>query len=422
MSIKKITLTKKIIFALILGMTVGSIINLSFSGSQFVEVYLIDGLFELLGTLFMNSIKMMMVPVVFFSLVMGAASIGDISKLGRIGGKTLIFYLGTTAVAIVVALSVGFLLNPGLGVELTAVESSNYIAPEPVNFITTLTNIIPTNPVRSLVEGEMLQIIFFAMSIGIAITVLGEKASSTKRFFKEFNDIFLSITLKIMSFAPLGVFGLMAGVFSTEGLRIILPLGKYFLGVLLALGVQYFVTYGVAIKVFAKLSPVQFFKNAAGASAFAFSTSSSSASIPVTLNALEKNHGVDKNISAFTVPLGATINMDGTAIMQGVAVVLIAQLSGVTLTPGMLITVVVTATMASIGTAGVPGVGLIMLSMVLVQVGLNPSMIGLIVGIDRLLDMTRTAVNIAGDQVCTIIVAKGENAFDEKIFYNKNEK
>ncbi len=419
---KSKNLTRNIVVALILGMIIGSIINNFFSSNEIVNIYLVDGLFRLLGSLFMNAIKMMMVPVVFFSLVMGTASIGDVNKLGRIGTKTLVFYLVTTAVAIMVALSVGYVLDPGVGVQLEMATQSEYVASEGVGFIDTLINIIPSNPIKSFVSGDMLQIIFFAMLLGVSITILDEKVKVAKDFFSQSNDIFLNMTMGIMSYAHYGVFGLMARVFATEGLAVILPLGKYFVGVLIALMIQYFVTYGVMIKIFAQLSPKQFFKNGFGVSAFAFSTSSSSATIPVTLETLDKNHGVDRSISAFTIPLGATINMDGTSIMQGVAVVLIAQLSGVTLTPGMLLTVVITATLASVGTAGVPGAGLIMLSMVLVQVGLDPAMIGLIVGIDRLLDMTRTAVNITGDQACTIIIAKSEGAFDEKIFYGENHK
>ncbi len=416
---KKSKLTKNIILAMFLGLIIGSMLNLFFVKESIVQVYLVDGLFKLIGTLFMNCFKMMTVPIVFFSLIVGSASIGDIKKFGRLSKQILTFYIFTTALAVTIALTIGFMINPGLNVNL-AYENSSYTPQNAVSIVDTLATLIPTNPFKALSEGNMLQVITFALLIGTSITILGEKASSLKKVVEEINDIMLNIMVFIMNFAPIGVFSLMIKVFAQEGFELIFPLGKYFIAIILALLIQLLIVYPSLIKMFTNLSPMQFLKNAYPAITFAFSTSSSGATIPVTLDVMKKNQGVDNSISSFTIPLGATVNMDGTSIMQGVAVVLIAQLSGVHLTIPMLLTVIVTATIASIGTASVPSAGLVMLSMVLVQVGLDPEMIGLIIGIDRLLDMSRTAVNVTGDQACTLIVASRQKALNEKIFYEKN--
>ncbi len=419
---RKGNLTRNIIISMILGLVTGSLVNYT------VEKVIIDSLFStgilsiftLIGTLFMNSFKMMTVPIVFFSLIMGSASVGDIKKFGKMSISILSFYLFTTAIAVTIALIVATVINPGLNTDIV-VETSNYVVEEPTSILTTLSSIIPENPFKSLVEGEMLQIIVFALLVGVSIATLGEKSKKLKDVIEEINDVMLNIMMLIMKIAPIGVFSLMFKVFAETGLDLILPLGKYFSAVLLTLFIQLLLVYPVLIKLFAKLSPIQFLKNAYSATAFAFSTSSSGAAIPVTMNVMSENQGVDKEISSFTIPLGATVNMDGTSVMQGVAVVLIAQLSGVELTFPMFVTVIITATIASIGTASVPSAGLVMLSMVLIEVGLDASMIGLILGIDRLLDMFRTAVNVTGDQACTVIVAKFQKALDEKVFYAQNK-
>lgn len=418
---KKLGITSKILIGLALGIVAGVVINLTgISENDFVKKWIVDGILTIVGGGFINAIKMMMVPVVFFSLVVGASSIGEVSKLGRIGVKTLAFYIVTTAVAIAIALGVGLLISPGLGGGISLAVSDVATSVEKVTLTETLMNIIPTNPVESLATGNMLQIIFFAIFVGVSITMLGEKVGTVKVFMEQTNDIMLNIMLIIMKFAPYGVFALITKTFATEGFEAILPLGKYFFAVLLALAIQMFVTYPALLFSLTKLNPLQFFKNALAAITFAFSSSSSSATIPVTLECMEKNQGVDSRISSFTIPLGATINMDGSAMMQGVAVILIAQLSGVDITFSMFMTVILMAVLASIGTAGVPGAGLIMLSIVLTQVGLDPAFIPIIMGVDRLLDMTRTAVNITGDQVCTVVIAKSEGMLDEDVFNQHN--
>lgn len=417
----KLGITSKILIGLGLGVVTGVLINLTGLGEvTVVKKWLIDGLLTIVGGGFINAIKMMMVPVVLFSLIVGASSIGEVSKLGRIGVKTLGFYIVTTALAIAIALGVGLLISPGLGggISLASVEAVDPV--EKLTLAQTIMNIIPTNPIESLATGNMLQIIFFAIFVGISITLLGEKVSTVKTFVEQTNDIMLNIMLIIMKFAPYGVFALITKTFATEGFEAIMPLGKYFFAVLLALALQMTVTYPALLVIFTKLNPIQFFKNALAAITFAFSSSSSSATIPVTLECMEKNQGVDPRISSFTIPLGATINMDGSAMMQGVAVILIAQLSGVEITLSMFMTVILMAVLASIGTAGVPGAGLIMLSIVLTQVGLDPAFIPIIMGVDRLLDMSRTAVNITGDQACTIVIAKTEGMLNEDIFNQHN--
>ncbi len=417
---KKENLTRSIIISMILGLIVGVGINLFMQDVQFVQIYFVDGLFTLIGNLFMNTFKMMTVPIVFFSLIVGASNVGDIKKFGKLSTQIVLFYLATTAIAITIALGVGFLLNPGLNVNINY-DVGTFTPTETTGIIESISNLIPKNPFLALSSGNMLQIIFFALLLGVSITMLGDKTKDLKNVLDQTNEALLNIMILIMYVAPIGVFSLMAKVFAIEGFGLIIPLSKYFVAILLALLIQLIIVYPGLIAVFAKLNPIQFLKNAYPPMAFGFSTSSSAATIPVTLDAMKNNHGVDPGISSFTIPLGSTVNMDGTSIMQGVAVVLIAQLSGVELTIPMLLTVIVTATIASIGTASVPSAGLVMLSMVLVEIGLDPSMIALILGIDRLLDMSRTAVNLAGDQACTVIVAKKQNALNEAIYNRANK-
>ena len=416
---KGTNLTKRILIAMLLGAIVGLILN-PFGDNVIVKDYVVGFGFVLLGSVFIALIKMMVVPLVFVSLTLGAAQIGDIKKLGRIGGKTIGFYLLTTAIAITIAIIVGSLVKPGSFMQMTAQEVS-FEAKESPAFVDVLINMVPTNPIDAMAKGNMLQIIIFALLSGTAITVIGEKAKMVKALLEQVNEVILQMVMLIMKFAPYGVFALVGKTLATFGFDAIGSLLVYMLCVLGALVIHGLLTYQGLLYAITKLSPVQFFKNFAPAMAVAFSTSSSSATLPVTIETVEKRLGVKKELASFTLPLGATINMDGTAIMQGVATVFIAQLYGIPLGIGDFATVILTATIASIGTAGVPGVGLVMLSMVLVQVGLPVEAIGLILGIDRILDMCRTVINITGDAVCTLIVAKTENEFDETIFYAPNE-
>lgn len=417
---KKSNLTRNIFIALILGIIVGVIFN-KMPESKLIDEIIVGKGMAFIGSLFIRSIKMLVAPLVFFSIVCGSSSIGDIKKLGRVGGKTLGFYLTTTAIAISISIALALLINPGIGLDLSQISSQQPTIKEAVPLGDVLLNMIPKNPIKALADGEMLQIIVFSILLGIAMSLVGEKAEPVKRVFDGMNEMMLKMVTMIMYIAPIGVFGLLVKTFSELGFEAMIYLGKYMLTVIFALIVHGVVTYLGALKTLGKVSPIQFIKNFAPAMSVAFSTATSSGTLPVTTEMVEERCGVSKEVASFTLPLGATINMDGTAIMQGVAVIFIAQVYGITLTVPQILTVVMTATLASVGTAGVPGVGLITLSMVLQAVNLPVEGIGLIMGIDRILDMTRTAVNITGDAVCTILIAKSESEFNEDIFYKDNK-
>ena len=383
---------------------------------------IVEGILYVIGQGFIRLMKMLVVPLVFCSLVCGSMAIGDTKKLGTVGVRTLVFYLFTTALAVVVALSVGNLLNPGVGLDMSAIQTSaaSVETMEATSLTDTILNIIPDNPINSLASGTMLQVIVFALIIGVILAKMGERAETVANFFSQFNDIMMEMTIAVMKAAPVGVFCLIAKTFAGIGFDAFVPMLKYMGSVILALAVQCFVVYQVMLFVFTRLNPFKFIKKFFPVMTFAFSTSTSNATIPLSIDTLYKKIGVSKQISSFTIPLGATINMDGTSIMQGVAVVFIAQAYGIPLTPAAIATVIATATIASIGTAGVPSVGLVTLSMVLTSVGLPTEGIALIMGIDRILDMLRTAVNITGDAICTTIVAKQQGAFNENTFRADN--
>jgi Na+/H+-dicarboxylate symporter len=415
-------LTGKILIALIAGALTGIVLNL-LSGTRFsepIQHWLVGGLFDITGRLFISAIRMLVVPLVLTSLICGAAGISDIKKLGRIGGKTVLLYLATTAIAISIALAVSFSINPGKGFSLQ-VNAAQLDQPPAASLMHTISSIIPDNPFTAFAEGHMLQIIFFALMFGFSMAALGKEAAAVKTVIESLNAVVMKMVLIIMRTAPVGVFALIATVFAREGFAAFLPLMQYVLCVTVALCLHVVFTYGCALKLFTHLSPITFIKKFNAAIFVAFSTASSNATLPITMETAEQELGVSKNISSFTLPLGATVNMDGTAIMQGAAVVFIAQAYGIDLSLTALLTVVLTATLASIGTAGVPGVGLITLSMVLMQVGLPVEGIALIMGIDRILDMLRTAVNVSGDGIVTLIVAQSEGGLDEEIFNARSD-
>ncbi|MDD4155938.1 MAG: dicarboxylate/amino acid:cation symporter [Candidatus Cloacimonetes bacterium] len=418
----KLTLTTKIFLSMIFGLILGIIINIliektagSFSG--FIKTYLVSGLFSVIGAMFINAIKMLVIPLVLVSLVCGVTGIGDVKKLGRVGGKTLFFYMITTALAITLSLFIANILNPGSGLEMNSQTEEVSVSSAP-SLSNVIIDIIPDNPFMAMTQGNMLQVIFFALLLGISIAAIGKKAHTVLNFFEELNSIVMKMITLIMLTAPYGIFCLIAKVFSEQGFSAFMPLLKYMIAVVVILIVHLVFVYSAALKVIGGLSPVKFFKKFYPTMLVAFSTSSSNATIPVTMSTVEKKMGVSRSIASFSIPFGATINMDGTAIMQGVAVIFIAQVYGISLGIADFLLVILTATLASIGTAGVPGVGLITLSMVLTQVNLPVEGIALIMGVDRLLDMSRTAVNISGDAIVSIIVAKSENEFDKSIYDN----
>jgi Na+/H+-dicarboxylate symporter len=387
------------------------------SASVFIGEWFTDGLLAVLGQGFMRLLTVLVIPLVFVSLVCGTAALDDIRKLGRIGGKSLGLYLATTAIAISLAMGLAALFGPGRGFDLETDATFETPTPPPLRDV--FVALIPNNIFTAMAEGQMLQIIIFAILLGIAITLSGEPGQRILAFFGALNEVVLKLVGIIMLVAPYGVFALVARTFAGEGFAAFPPLMGYFLTVLAALLIHVLVTYPVLLKLLAGLNPVTFMKKLRDVHLFAFSTASSNATIPITLRTVENRLGASNSIASFTVPLGATINMDGTAIMQGVATIFIAQAYNIPLGLADLAMVILTATLASIGTAGVPGVGLIMLGMVLKQVGLPVEGIALIIGIDRLLDMIRTAVNVTGDAMVTCIISKGENQLDMAQFRSR---
>ncbi|QYZ64543.1 MAG: sodium:dicarboxylate symporter [Gammaproteobacteria bacterium (ex Lamellibrachia satsuma)] len=409
------SLTMKILIAMLGGAVLGVLLNLFVSEEGLLQTYLIDGFLLVVGKIFVASLKMMVVPLVFVSLVGGVTSLSDMSTLGRMSVKAIAFYLFTTAAAITIALSLAVAVGPGEGFDVAdkAVEFTGKEAP-PLTDV--FINLVPSNPIEAMATGNMLQIIVFAILFGIAITLAGERGKHVLRLFNDLDVVIMKMVEVIMKLAPYGVFALLARTFATQGIDLILPLGAYFLTLTAALSIHALGTYPVLLRTFSGLNPLHLLRKMRDPATFAFSTASSGATIPVTMRTVEKRMGVDNSVASFTVPLGATINMDGTAMMQGVATVFIANVYGIDLGIGDYLMVVMTATLASIGTAAVPGVGLVMLTMVLNQVGLPVEGIALIIGIDRLLDMMRTAVNVTGDCTVSCIIAKGEGALDFAVY------
>ncbi|MBJ22532.1 MAG: dicarboxylate/amino acid:cation symporter [Deltaproteobacteria bacterium] len=407
-------LTRKILIGLVGGMALGVALNL-FAADSSVGTFLVEGVFYVVGQIFLASLKLIVVPLVLVSLACGTAALEDVAKLGRIGGKTLGLYLLTTALAISLALIAAIIVGPGEGFDLAS-QSTGFAANAAPGLAQTLIEIFPDNPFRAMAEGRMLQVIVFAVLLGVAMTLAGEPGRDLLRVFESANAVIMKLVFVLMQIAPYGIFCLIAKVFAEQGPDVFEQLLKYFLTVLGVLIIHATVTYPTLLVLFARVAPMPFFRKLRAPMSVAFSTASSGATLPVTLRTVEERLGVEPSIGSFTVPLGATINMDGTAIMQGVATVFIAQAYGVEIGPSGYLTVVLTATLASIGTAGVPGVGTVMLAMVLRQMDLPIEGIGLILGVDRLLDMTRTAVNITGDAAVSCVVARSEGKLDLETF------
>lgn len=392
----------KIILGLVLGVIVG-IIFPAFSVA-----------IKPLGDAFISAIKMLIVPLIFSSLVVGVTGMKDPKKMGRIGIKTFALYLLTTAVAISIGLGIGTVLQPGknLGLALPAVSAVQ----EAQTQTTSLVGLIPKNPIKSMADGNVLQIIVFAILFGIALNFAGKPADPVIKVINGIAEAMYKLTAIVMELAPYGVFALMAFIAQKYGIDVFIPLLKVLFGVYLGCILHAFFTLGGSVTFLAKLNPARFFKGIIDALAIAYSTASSSGTLPVTIRCARKNLGVSDTIASFVLPLGATINMDGTAMYQGVAALFVAQAYGIDLAFGDYITIILTSTLASIGSAGVPGAGLIMLTLVLNSVGLPVEGIAIVAGIDRILDMARTTVNVVGDCMVTVVIAKSENELDEKIF------
>jgi Na+/H+-dicarboxylate symporter len=413
---KKMNLTIKVLLGMALGIIVGLAINLTGINTpgSFVNVHIVNGLFHVIGTLFVNALKMLVVPLVFFSLLCGVCGIGDIRLLGRVGGKSFALYMMTTAIAIATAILIAASFGIGKGMKIT--NNAEFSVKDSPPLTQVLIDIIPTNPIHAMANGDMLPIIFFSILLGISMLMVGKKAKGFIEGAEVANEIMMKMVTIIMSVAPYAVFALIAKAISTLGLGLLVSLAGY-VGVLVgALMFHLFITLMIILKVFSGLSPLMFLKKIRNVQIFAFSTSSSNATIPVTMRTVTERFGVNNSVASFTVPFGATINMDGTAIMQGVATVFIANFYSVELGITGYLTVILMSVLASIGTAGVPGVGLIMLSMVFSQVGLPVEGIALIIGVDRLMDMIRTAVNVSGDATVSAIVAKSEGKMDIGIY------
>lgn len=409
-------LTTKVLLAMIFGAIIGGTLNLYLMEINFVSEFLVGGVFQVIGQIFIKLLKMLVVPLVFVSLVCGVTALGDVTKLGRLGGKALLFYLFTTAIAIILAITLASLIGPGKGFDLSATTTQEFTPKEAPSLVETFINLVPSNPIEAMAQGQMLPLIVFSILFGIAIMLAGQSGKNIEQQFNDYNEINMKLIGILMKFAPLGVFCLIAKTFAMQGFEVFRPLMDYFMTVVIALLIHAFVIFPTLIKLLSGLNPLIFLRKMRHVQLFAFSTASSNATIPINMENAKDNLGVDNSTASFTIPLGATINMDGTAIMQGVATVFIANVYGINLGMGDFLAVILTATLASIGTAGVPGVGLIMLAMVLNQVNLPVEGIALIIGVDRLLDMMRTAVNVTGDSAGTLIIAHSEKELAHDVY------
>ena len=403
--------TKKIIVSMILGILIGVTFNLTSLVESSSGTYVIN-LLDLVSYIFLSSLKLIIVPLIFFSIVCGIVSLSDDVSISRLGIKTLLLYTITT----VIAISLGLLFSSFINYE--PIEIKNLDSVINIENIETDGNIFPNNIFKSLSDGNIIHLLIFAVLIGISAARIKNRIKTFIQYFYDFNDVINELVKLIISFTPIAVFCILAKTFSTQGIETIMSLAGYFFTVVFVLLFHFFFTFSILIKFFTALNPVKFFKNLKDVVIFTFSTSSSSASIPFTLKAAEEKYGIDKSISTFTVPLGATINMDGTAIMQGCATFFLASLYGIDLGINEIIAIVITATIASIGTAGIPSAGIIMLTVIFTQIGIPLEGITLLLGVDRLLDMMRTSVNVSGDLCISCIIASSENKINGKLYHS----
>ena len=399
----KSNLAAQIFIALVLAIIVGLLFG---KNPDFANNYI-----KPIGTIFLNLLKFIVCPIVLFSILAGMISMKDIKKVGSIGAKTIIYYLGTTAVAIVIGLVMGQLCK-GLFPALATTDLV-YEAKEATPFMQVLVDIFPSNFLAPLVNANMLQIIVIALLVGFGIILVGEKAEGVRVGIEQLNEVFMKVMELILKLSPIGVFCLLTPVVATNGAMIVGSLAMVLLVAYVSYILHAIIVYSTTVKTMGGLSPLKFFKGMAPAMIFAFSSASSVGTLPLTLECSEKL-GADKEVSSFVLPLGATINMDGTAIYQGVCAIFIAACFGIDLSLGDMATIVITATLASIGTAGVPGAGMVMLAMVLQSVGLPVEGIALVAGVDRIFDMGRTVLNITGDASCAVIVSNMERKAEAK--------
>lgn len=393
---------------ILIGMAVGVIIGLIFK-EQAAHL-------KPLGDLFIRLIKMLVVPLVLFTLISGVASLGDPATLGRIGAKAFILYIVTAAIAITIGIAVAEFFAPGVGLTLNLGDVKEVDVAESRTFIQSLLDMIPTNPFAAMVEGNMLQIIVFAMLFGIAASLTKEKSKPFVAFCDSASEICFTLTLQIMKIAPLGVMGILAWVVGTQDPEVLFSLSKLVLVFMCGVLIHVMFVFGGGLYVLLRMSPTKFFKHSKEALIMAFSTSSSSATLPVTMKVVQNKLGVSETTSSFALPLGATVNMNGSALFQGVCAVFIAQAIGVQLTFDQYATITFTSILAAIGTAGIPGAGLLMLTLVLTSVGLPAEGIALILGVERIMDMVRTTVNVAGDAFVALVIDVSEGNHDRGVF------
>lgn len=401
----------KILLALLFGVIVGGVLNQDFP--QLFES-LDEDIFKPIGSVFLSLINMIIVPLVFSSMTVGITSIHDPQKLGRVGLKVILIYMMTTAIAIGIGLAVASIFRPGEGLELvgSAASQVNIVAPPTIKEI--LLSIVPKNPIASLVDGNVLQIIVFSIFLGLSINFAGEKGRPLREFLESLAEAMYKLTSIVMEFSPIGVFAIMASVTGTFGWSVLKPLSHFLFSYYFACAIHVFFVFCGLLWFFARLNPWHFFKGMGDAIMMAFSTCSSSATLPVSMHCVQRNLGVSKNLTSFILPLGSTINMNGSAIYQGMSAIFISQAYGIHLSWSALLTIVLTATLSAIGAAGIPGTGFLMLSVVLTAAGLPTEGLALLLGIDRLREMVSTVLNVLGDAVAAIVVAKQEGELDER--------
>jgi|TARA_B100001540_G_C15792011_1_gene635880 Na+/H+-dicarboxylate symporter len=406
--------TKKVLFSMVTGIIVGVLINNFFLPSYFIESILINQVLHTISSLFLILLKMIVLPLIFVSIISGIISINDVNTLGRLGIKTITLYVFTTMLAITLALFVSNFID----YNIETISQNNVIQNiSPIDKNSNLIlNIFPDNFFSALVDGNVIQVLSFAIFIGISASYVKNEIPEFVSLINNLNKIFNKMVMIIISFTPIAVFSLLAKTFSTEGMDVFIPLIKYFSVVVLVLLLHFAFTYSLILRVFSSLSIQKFYSKLRSLIIFTFSTSSSNASIPFTLNTIVNKYGVNKSFASFSIPLGATINMDGTAIMQGCATYFLAAYYGIDLVFSDFVLIILTATVASIGTAGIPSAGIIMLSLILTELGIPLEGITLLLGVDRLLDMMRTSVNVSGDTCISCVVAQSEKLIDVKKF------
>ena len=411
--IKEIGLNNWILISMILGFLVGIVINL-FAATPFVKDILIDNIFYFGGTGFINLMKMLVVPLIFCSIVVGTASLSNSRKIGSISIEIILFYIITTLIAVCLAIFIGSIIQPGNGLNMVGSQFTSNITSN-VTLTDNLLNMIPSNPIGSMANGEIIPTIIFAIIVGLILSMLQDETRLVKDFFTQANKVMIKMTSLVMNLAPIGVFCLMASTFANLGISGLIPLFKFIISVILAIFIQMFVIYPLILFIFTRLSPIRFYKKFISVMIFAFSSTSSNATIPLTLEKLSQL-GVSEEVSSFSIPLGATINMDGNAIMQGCAIMFATQAYGLDLGLSALITVIFMAVIASISAAGIPSAAIISMNMLFMSVGLPLDIIAILLGIDHFLDLFRTTINVTGDAICTIIVSFRHNVLDVNLF------